>query len=313
MPLQIPDISPSSKDMGVSEEQQKSGSKEQHKWTPAQKIAASIATLATLVGLGQAYKSVGMDEEARRKFETEDAKRIKNETNELIEIQKKIIEEKQIIDTGNVGLDLYALGALSNEVYRRVGEEQLKPFENGTLLLPDTIALLDIKKDDANYIIDGKIKLGVYDTTNGEFRLIDNFLNYAEVQDSPEAVITWLTKTNEKLNPTNHMARYKLGIINDGEHDCYVRGGSDAIESVAKKFDSGKQNVYLNEISLNSEIVHSDNLYYPIRKLNPTETASFALIRKNKEDFESSGVSIVPGSNPDHVSRLSKVISKLNK
>jgi len=280
---------------GITPPQQETKAKS--KYSPTQKFLTWLgigATVATLTSCKKLDANKGTAENLSDKYSIAN-KENKDRNDELLTKQEEIIEQKKTLDSGNIELDKLGILAIENEVYRYCDKDKLKVAQAGTSLASDEIAILDA--DSASLVIDGKIKLGIYDTQTGQFRLIKDITNYADVEDSPKKVVSYLRRENNSQNPINEQARYKIAMINDGVGDCLIADGSigDAYEKTYDYILNKKyENVCFNEINLISDIEGSGNLDFPIGKLKPREikTTSFttagsfqrSLIESNQRD-----------------------------
>lgn len=241
-------------------------------------VKTGILLFATFLGLKTAIGcKKGTTENLSDKYSIAN-KANKEENDKLLEKQQEIIEQKQVLDSGNIELDKMGILALKNEVFRYCDKEKMKVAESGMILASDEIVILS--EESQNLVIDGKIKLGIYDTQTGEFRLIGDVTNYADVEDSPKKVVSSLARKNNPQNPTNEQARYKIAIINDGVGDCLIANGpiEDAYEKAYNYiFNKKYNNVCFNEINFSSDIIGSGNPDFPIGNIKPREikTTSF--------------------------------------
>lgn len=242
------------------------------KYTPLQKVAAGVGVAATAVGINYLAKVAGLPSDVDTEIAiSEKKKEIFGKVEKLIEFQAKYLEEIAIVNSGNADLNKKIISITKyeeNEVYRYPKADELKNMEAGLILAPNQIATLDIP-DNASYLVDGKIKLGYYNTSTGEFSLLSEFTNYKGLDDSPKKVKSLVTNSYDvrKLFGENS-SQYKLALINDGEGDVTVTHGS--IEEIYTQAYSDYEKhgqVAVNIIDLGSEIDSSGDSIYPIANI----------------------------------------------
>lgn len=262
--------------------------------TPTNNTAKNIAIGASAIvigvgGLTLAAHEFGLpsDIDTYAKI-SEHKKNINDNYENLIKFQYDYLKQTATINSGNSNLDKKIISVIedkNNEVFRYLKEDELKKMEAGLVLAPNQVAIVDIPNN-SNYLVDGKIKLGYYDTLMGEFSLLSEFTDYKDLDDSPKKVKSLFSKNNDSHKISVGKSRYVLALINDGEGDVTVTDGSRfSIEDIYTQAYGDYKNsneVAVNIIDLSSKIVPSGNSIYPIADIRGNDFSCYTF--KKLED-----------------------------